>query len=419
MTCLRYRLLLGIEGLVLTGIVLAFWHHSPPIRDQWVGLLWLALPFFGIRLLVFRRLASFTPLLLPILLIVPLTAFNYQTAPYARTDYLVLVCRPISGIWLVIWAGEVARAWHIRPLLAGTTIAGLILGLLALTATQWDAKSDPLLPIINLLPDVSYRNIMPDMLLSFNPNEIAGAIAWILPLLAGIALANVARVMRWLACIGAVGLGLALFLGQSRFAIGGVLVGLTLLLIPLRPRWRLVGVAGLAFVVLVQAALLLSPASGSDGGAPGLSSRDQLTFNTRFELWERGFRMMADYPLTGAGMSMYRTAVLTDRYRIPVYDRLPAGPPHAHNEWAQIAADLGLPGLILFAWMHLAAAWMLWRTWRTTPDLRALVLAVTAGLVAHGVYGVGDAITLWDRYAFLFWWMFALVNALYLRARWR
>jgi hypothetical protein len=41
------------------------------------------------------------------------------------------------------------------------------------------------------------------------------------------------------------------------------------------------------------------------------------------------------------------------------------------------------------------------------------VLAAATGLLAHAVYGVGDAITLWDRFIFVFWWIMGLVGAVY------
>ena len=41
-------------------------------------------------------------------------------------------------------------------------------------------------------------------------------------------------------------------------------------------------------------------------------------------------------------------------------------------------------------------------------------VAVSAGgLLAHAVYGMADAITLWDRFAFVFWIMLGLLAAQY------
>jgi hypothetical protein len=44
---------------------------------------------------------------------------------------------------------------------------------------------------------------------------------------------------------------------------------------------------------------------------------------------------------------------------------------------------------------------------------RLLVKAIAAGLFAHAIYGLTDAIPLWDRFAFFFWWMLGLSGAQY------
>ena len=83
-------------------------------------------------------------------------------------------------------------------------------------------------------------------------------------------------------------------------------------------------------------------------------------------------------------------------------------------EWLQAATDLGVPGLIVFVGFQAAAGWMLWRVWRRgSPRDRAVALAVAAGLVAHMIFGLGDAIALWDRFAFGYWWMIGLAAAQY------
>lgn len=124
--------------------------------------------------------------------------------------------------------------------------------------------------------------------------------------------------------------------------------------------------------------------------------------------------MMLDYPMTGAGMSMYRTAVREERYSIPYYEGRRFGPPHAHNEWSQMAADLGLPGLLLFLGWQATTAYMLFVGWREgRPVVRVVAVSVAGGLLAHGFYAVGDAVTLWDRYSFVFWWMLGLAGSQY------
>lgn len=413
------------EPVVLTAMVVAFWHHSPPIRDNWVWLSGFAPPIFAARWFIYRRLWTDTPLTPLLLIFIALTAWNFNAAPYHRADYLVLVCRPLLGIWLYVYCVEfVGMFRQLTGLLAVSIVAGIIVGFLSLTATQWNEKSAALQFIIVSLPRVDYKTFLPDMLLSFNPNEIAGAAAWLCPLLAGLLLYPgytwAAKVIRFGAGIAFILLSTGLFLGQSRFAIAGVLLALAGL-IGLCVRQRAVRCALLAVtggVMLIQAALVmnilpLNP-TGGDETATAISGRDRSSLENRSEIWASAIHMLGDYPLTGVGMSMFRTAVRNAPYTIPYYAERNDAPPHAHNEWLQMGADMGLPGLAVFIGWQVVTGGMLWHAWRGgREDIRRFSVAIGGGLLAHAVFGLGDAITLWDRYQFLGWWLTGLAGAVF------
>jgi len=422
------------EPLVLLFMILAFWHHSPPIRDEWVWLLWLALPVFRLRMFAQGRVWTWTPLNDWLLLFILLTALNDAFAPYSRASYIAVVSRPLLGIWLYLYFVEHARTFRrMDALLVGSIGVGAVLAVLALTATQWTPdKGAELAFITDALPRIDYRqwgDLFANMLLGFNPNEIAGALAWMTPLLAGVALTRKpAAGMGWRAVRISAGivfalLLLALFLGQSRFAIGGVVVALALLAtLLLKNRWRYVALAGVGVIVLLQAALLLNifdvRAPDPAAAQAGLSSRDQRTFTTRLDIWQRGLQMMLDYPATGVGMSMYRGVVGLPQYEIEYYVVNGGTPPHTHNEWIQMGADLGVPGFALYIIWQVVVLWMLWRGWRTgNPVQQGIAAAIFAGLLAHAAYGFGDAVTLWDRYSFVLWWLVGLAGAQYVLAR--
>jgi O-antigen ligase len=215
-----------------------------------------------------------------------------------------------------------------------------------------------------------------------------------------------------------------LFLGQSRFALLGVFValgGLIALLIPSR-RWRYAGFAGLGLMVLIEAALVLNlfPASRTEvaaaQSAAEISARDENSLAKRVLIWESGLHIIADYPLTGAGMSMFRYGPVRLRYPVPTYETRIL--PHAHDEWIQIGTDMGLPGLIVFIAWQVVVGWMLWRGWRTGDQgIQVMAAAVGAGLLAHALFGLGDAIPLWDRLAFVYWWLLGLAGAVYVLAK--
>lgn len=443
-------MLLIAEPVILTGMVLAFWHHSPPIRDTWVGLLWLAIPVFRLRMVVHNRLWTYTLLLDTFLVFILVSAVNFHHAPLSRAAYPVLICRPLMGFWLYVYATDHSRTHRtMRWLMLVSLTGSLILAVVALTASDWVlSKASVFESIISVLPVVDYGSIVPDMFLRFNVNEIAGAIAWLCPLMAGFMLyrpvrkadtpASLHRLDTLIAPVAGViflMLFVALMLGQSRFAIAGVLIALTGIVWfgVTSWQWKYGLIALLIGIGLFQGGIVLglfSPpeptpvvvTDGDDSGGDGntvddsagisLSARDNRSMTGRMGIWEAGLKMMLDYPLTGVGMSMYRSAVQQPAYHIDFFDEMRTTPPHAHNEWLQAGADMGIPGILFYAIWYGLAAWMLWRGWQGgDTSQRALVLAIGGGLLAHAIYGLGDAITLWDRFKFLFWWMLALAGA--------
>jgi O-antigen ligase len=115
-------------------------------------------------------------------------------------------------------------------------------------------------------------------------------------------------------------------------------------------------------------------------------------------------------------MAVYRSQAAWEAYPTPGFNRQAAV--HAHNELLHIGTDLGVPGMIVLVALYAMAGYMLWVVYRThEPELQGDVVAITAGLVAHLIYGLADAIPLWDRFAYLFWLMLALCAMLYTHVR--
>jgi len=400
------------EWVCAWGTQLAFWHASPPIRDRWVWLLLLPVLFWSVRWLVTRR-AALPPVLAVITLsFLALSAYNYEAAPLRRADYWVLVCRPLAGLWLI--AATVQLVWHEQRLrwplaaLGALAVVGLTLGLFA---TQWSSKSAALDPITRALPRLDHRAFLPDAQLSFNPNEIAGALALLCPLMFGLAYRQRGRV-RW--ALAAVGVGLleALLLGQSRFALAGVIVSLGVwVFFSLHGGARRTGVLALAALIALEAAIVSAVPRGDSGsnGASPLAQRDIDSLQHRVDMIERSLQMLIDHPLTGVGMSMYRTAIRQPAYQIPAFEAQNFTAPHAHNLWAQMAADMGIPGLLWYGTLHAWFVWMLRRIAQRGD--RGLAAALGAAFLSYSIYGLGDAITLWDRLGFVWWALFAAAAA--------
>ena len=407
---MRHRILidaiLRLEPLILGIIGFAFWYPAPP-RDQWLWLLALFIPVLGARWAKYGRVWTPTPLDGWLLALLALMIVNWAAAPYTRG--FIMFSRPLFGVALYGAFVEHARERrNLDRLLTATTWLALLVGLLSLTATQWNSKSAPLSPIIDVLPTLQG---FPGAEGGFNANEIAGAITWLQPLAIGIA------AYRWRvrqpymgALSAAILLTAGVFLGQSRLAIIGIGAAMGLLaLVAVRQK----AVRVLALVVLVLAAgleyvIFSYPVQVTR--ETGLSSRDEQSLIGRQDIWGSALNILRDYPLTGVGMSMFRDGRVRERYPAPGYRGTVL--PHAHNEWLQVGADFGVPGIVVFAGWHLAAGSMLIYSWRKGSDgQKTIAAALLAALLAHGVFGLADAITLWDRFIFVYWWLLALIGA--------
>jgi O-antigen ligase len=274
-------------------------------------------------------------------------------------------------------------------------------------------KSAPFAFIIDLLPKV--RGVPQ---IGFNVNEIAGAMAFLIPLIGGIAVYSWTTQPqkhsdRWHRVFAGVVfclLWLAAFLGQSRLAIFGILpmlLVITIVLIP-RGRWRAASLLCITFFTVLQVLML----GGAFSSQPEMvAERDQDSLSSRLLMWNSGLQIVRDYPLTGSGLNTFRIAAVRNLYPVPGFDRIP----HAHNEWVQIATDLGIPGLIVFGGWFVVLGWMLLNIWRLgDTKAKALALAIACGILAHMIFGLGDAIPLWDRFAFVLWWLVGLAMAQHL-----
>jgi len=426
------RAVLDCEWLILLVMVAIVWISD--FNRIWVLAFWL--PVLAARWIIERRVWPRTLLDPWLAALFAVGILNLLSAPYRYapirlggslfvlpTAYsLIALGRPLLGLVLVTTFASLARRQgRMDQLLLASSGLALVVGTAGLLSAQYTVKSLPFQPILDWLPQ--WRSF-PGAEGGFNVNEIAGAMAWLTPLMAGLSLhvwrdraverSRSAAALRVLAPAAFGLLWAALFLGQSRFALAGVLPALAALVwLLLRGHWRWLGLGLVAVFVVAQMILVIQPAEPAAGDEPPalLNERDQATSSQRLEIWGSALGIVRDYPLTGVGINMFRNEAVRARYPAPSYS-LPVLP-HAHNEWLQVATDLGLPGLAVFIGIQVTAGWMIWQAWQTgTRFDQAVAAAVGAGLLAHAVYGLGDAIALWDRFAFVYWWLIGLAAAL-------
>jgi putative inorganic carbon (hco3(-)) transporter len=175
---------------------------------------------------------------------------------------------------------------------------------------------------------------------------------------------------------------LALTLSRNAWVGACVAIGLLLVLKDLR----------LSAVLPVIVAVLFAIAPD------GITSRMMSMFDVqdpsnqdRLAMIEVGARIVANDPLTGVGPNMVPRVYETYR---PDYAINPTNP-HLHNVPLQIAAERGLPALVIWVWFVVAVVLALFRVFRQSRDrvLAATGLAAVVAMLAAGLfeYNFGDS----------------------------
>lgn len=139
--------------------------------------------------------------------------------------------------------------------------------------------------------------------------------------------------------------GLVFSFSQSSFValVAGVLGAIAL-------SWerRSVVALGVAVVALLAAGFVVPSVR-----AEILDNTDRATGN-RTSLVREGLRIAADHPLGGVGLGGFKSAY-GERVGFKAADPARAA---SHNTPVTVAAELGVPGLLLFAWLVAAALWL-------------------------------------------------------------
>jgi len=174
----------------------------------------------------------------------------------------------------------------------------------------------------------------------------SGLLMLALILLAAYGLCYGLRQHKWVV-FASVPIVLALILSQTRNAWMGTIAGLGTLILLRKPR------AIPLLLVGVFALYLISPASIKQRFQSGLDIKDTTT-RTRIECFYTSARMIQDNPWFGVGPKNVKFEALKYRreHEFPdwVYQ-------HMHNNVLQIAAETGIPGLLLWLWFMFQLAW--------------------------------------------------------------
>ncbi len=132
----------------------------------------------------------------------------------------------------------------------------------------------------------------------------------------------------------------------------------------------------------------------------------------RIALWESTIMMITDRPLLGSGWGSYWLVY-------PQYDFFIQNAEttifHAHNMYLNIAAEIGIPGLLFFLAIifgHIRAGWTVLRTVED-PALAGLLLGLLLALFSLIIGGFTDFIMFNIQLSMLFWLFLAMLMVIW------
>jgi putative inorganic carbon (HCO3(-)) transporter len=316
------------------------------------------------------------PLLWPLIVFVGWAALSLLWAPsfeYAIPE-VIKWAEVIVLMLIVVEAGQKRMGWVI----AGVLVSGAFQAALGV----WQARLRGIGPETFELAEHVYRAYG-----SFEqPNPYAGYIGLIWPLVAGLLITQVSslkstvsnlkfqcvtRALLLAAC--ALLLVSALVFSWSRGAWLGALAAVAVIAAPLpRRTWLGVSAMALAIAILLSAnAIGLLPgairarltdftqqAQVYDVRGVGINDANYAVLE-RLAHWQAAGEMIRYHPWTGVGFSNYE----------PVYSQYalmnwPIALGHAHNYYLNVAAELGVPGLVFYVLLWGAIFWQTARALR-------------------------------------------------------
>jgi len=430
----RWLVRLEIVWLTLIYFYFVVSDQVPLLAFALIGLIWLA------RWWTTGRLTRTTRFDLPILILLACLPISLAvtTEPAQSLPKIYGVLLSAAFFYAVVNAVQTRR--DMQNAILWLVVVGAGIALAGLIGTDWaQNKIVSASFIYDHLPRF-IQNIPRSIAGGFARNGVGGTLTLTIPLLAALALAptkderrmtNVlssfvlrpssfvlrpssfvlrpsSSVLR-LSSFVALALSLiTLALTQSRGGILGTAIGLLALAIWRDRRWLwlvAVGIIGLIVLftmgygtAIIEFVLRMDAQSG--------------TLASRLEVWQRGWMMVQDFPLTGIGIGTYNSmAHRLYPFFIASPDEVVA---HAHNQFLQVAVDLGIPGLIGYLGLLVAFIVTSIRAYRASNEgmARALVVGVGCGMVAHHVFGLTDAFMLGTKPGVVMWIYFALVAGL-------
>jgi O-antigen ligase len=308
----------------------------------------------------------------------PVPSLPLSLTPYASLSTLLAIIPPLAVFCAILRLGAFRASWLAAALLAGA-VAGITLGALQVVAPG--AAS----------PWYLYHETNRGVAVGFfaNANHMADLLVCGLPFIAALAAGGRSRNIQRYSALLIILAGAALLLVVG-IALNGSLAGYTLAvpaiaasILIVAPAQRSVRVpvaiiAGLALVAAVAAM------ASTSIGSSRIGQEASGSVESRQEILKTTGRAIRDTMPFGSGLGSFVKVY-------PLYESADHVTPeyvvHAHNDYAELALELGLAGVLLIgvflAWWT-AAARAGWRTGGGGPYARAASIA-SAVILVHSV----------------------------------
>lgn len=174
-------------------------------------------------------------------------------------------------------------------------------------------------------------------------------------------------------------------------------------------RWKRWASVGLTVVTVVLIFIFLPPQRFFERFV-ALSGSEEISADSRKQIWRETLNLIAAYPVFGCGLGGYESAFPKYKVALPMYTIN-----YAHNDYLQLMAELGIPVFVLGLAFFAGLLWLAVRSAcaaRAGESLKPLALACVGSLTAISLHSFTDFNLYIPANAILLFWIGGITASL-------